>query len=277
VVSDVPVVPPAPAPPPLPEPEPEPSEPPPVDEAGGGGSDETADEQQGSGTAAESEESTSVTGDGGVALLGTGGEAALAQPLSLEPGTENDRRLRVVTTSSESVTDDRGATAQSKFLYDVIGQFGNAFDIQTINFENMVLNQSALGLALDLMTDEMSGSTAGEGFNAVVITQITAGTGMILSVGFLGWILNGGALAASLLSTMPIWRGFDPLPLFAARDRSRSEEKRVMGKRRRFNPAGQTASDVERLFSVDDGSGVDDGTGAGDGTQADDEDDGDRA
>jgi hypothetical protein len=256
-------------------PEPEPSEPPPADEPDGGESDETADEQQGSGTEAESEESTSVTGDGGVALPATGGEAVFAQPLSLEPGTENDRRLRVVATSSESEIDDRGATAQSKFLYDVIGQFGDAFDIQTINFENMVLNQPALGLALDLMADEMSGSKTGEDFNAVVITQIATGTGMVLSVGFLGWILNGGALAASLLSTMPIWRGFDPLPLFAARDKSRSGDKRVMGKRRRFNPAEQTASNVERLFSVDDGSGVDDGID--DGTRADDEDDGDRA
>ena len=43
-----------------------------------------------------------------------------------------------------------------------------------------------------------------------VALNIAAGAS-ILTVGFIGWLLRGGTLAAALLSSLPLWRGFDPL------------------------------------------------------------------
>ncbi len=63
---------------------------------------------------------------------------------------------------------------------------------------------------------------------ATVITQVAAGTSLALSAGFISWVLRGGALASTLLTTMPMWKGFDPLPLLAARRRHKDEDRQRM-------------------------------------------------
>jgi hypothetical protein len=43
------------------------------------------------------------------------------------------------------------------------------------------------------------------------MVKLLAGTSIALTAGFVGWFLRGGALLSALLSSMPVWRGFDPL------------------------------------------------------------------
>ena len=38
-------------------------------------------------------------------------------------------------------------------------------------------------------------------------------------------MLRGGALASTLLSTLPLWKGMDPLPLLAARRKRKEKAK----------------------------------------------------
>jgi VCBS repeat-containing protein len=45
-----------------------------------------------------------------------------------------------------------------------------------------------------------------------------------LSAGMVTWALRGGTLLASMISTIPVWKGFDPLPIIAA-SRKRREDK----------------------------------------------------
>ena len=77
---------------------------------------------------------------------------------------------------------------------------------------------------------------------------------MALTAGFISWVLRGGALSAALLSTMPMWKGFDPLPLLAAR-RSKDEDKRDKNHRQDEDtkslqkPYENTSKDVEKLFA----------------------------
>ena len=47
-------------------------------------------------------------------------------------------------------------------------------------------------------------------------------TSVALTVGALSWAIRAGGLLTSLLVGMPIWREFDPLPVFAQGD----DEKR---------------------------------------------------
>ena len=74
----------------------------------------------------------------------------------------------------------------------------------------------------------------------------------MLTVGYISWILRGGALAATLLSTMPMWRQFDPLPLLAARkrrrDKKQSEEEKA---RRAAELADESRLDAEKLFAAE--------------------------
>ena len=39
------------------------------------------------------------------------------------------------------------------------------------------------------------------------------GATLVLSTGFVQWVLRAGTLAASFLSVVPLWRHFDPLPI----------------------------------------------------------------
>ncbi|MGA2291081.1 hypothetical protein, partial [Bradyrhizobium sp.] len=59
-------------------------------------------------------------------------------------------------------------------------------------------------------------------------------TSLGLTAGIIGWLLRSGALLSALLSSMPLWRGFDPLPV-------------VMRPQRR-DQDDQPPSDVDRMF-----------------------------
>jgi hypothetical protein len=67
---------------------------------------------------------------------------------------------------------------------------------------------------LDRMRDEMSGQADLEHW---VSGSIAVGS-FSLTVGYVLWLLRGGALLASLLSSLPAWRLVDPLPVLSRVD-----------------------------------------------------------
>ena len=48
-------------------------------------------------------------------------------------------------------------------------------------------------------------------------SEIVIGSGIAVGAGVVAWLLRGGALAASLLSSLPAWASFDPVPILAGR------------------------------------------------------------
>ncbi|MGH8525250.1 MAG: cadherin repeat domain-containing protein, partial [Gammaproteobacteria bacterium] len=89
--------------------------------------------------------------------------------------------------------------------------------------------------AIDRMKAEMDTDQGRLNNELAVFT----GAGVVFSVGVVAWLLRGGSLLAALLSTMPLWRGLDPLPILAYR-RTKDDEKRRQ-------PAQEDAS-IEGLF-----------------------------
>jgi len=61
---------------------------------------------------------------------------------------------------------------------------------------------------------------------AHLLGRVASFSGMALSVGFVAWILRGGALLTSFLVSMPAWRHFDPLPVLGSAGRDRRERDR---------------------------------------------------
>src|SRR5262245_14409069 len=53
-------------------------------------------------------------------------------------------------------------------------------------------------------------------------SEIVIGSGIAFGAGVVAWLLRGGALAASLLSALPAWASFDPVPILVGR---RDKEK----------------------------------------------------
>src|SRR5690606_9568227 len=81
---------------------------------------------------------------------------------------------------------------------------------------------------------------------SVIATSIALTTGM--SVGYVIWLIRGGALLGSMLSAMPAWQLIDPLPVL------------TRGRARQHDPLDGPGDDqsVEALF---DDAGDDDGHG----------------
>ncbi len=93
-----------------------------------------------------------------------------------------------------------------------------------IDFALSKLNRSALFKALDRELSEVRNSKS-ETRAAMVV--VLAGTSIALTVGFVGWLLRGGALLGALLSSMPVWRGFDPLMVVLQPRRPDAKSRRL--------------------------------------------------
>ncbi len=83
-------------------------------------------------------------------------------------------------------------------------------------------------------TIEIIGNTADSmERNDNIITKTIVGGTLTLSAGVATWVLRGGSLIASALTTLPIWKGFDPLhvlPLTNKELRRKKKENRKIEK-----------------------------------------------
>jgi hypothetical protein len=48
-----------------------------------------------------------------------------------------------------------------------------------------------------------------------LLSAAAAAVGLSFSVGYVVWLVRGGILLSSLLSSLPAWRMLDPLPVLA--------------------------------------------------------------
>jgi VCBS repeat-containing protein len=97
----------------------------------------------------------------------------------------------------------------------------------TISDELIEVPKSLWNL-LDVMNQQMSEhqneDAAGDG---LILQSATVGT-LALSAGYVTWLLRAGVLSASLLSSAPLWRQVDPLPVLSARAKRREEEQQAV-------------------------------------------------
>ena len=73
---------------------------------------------------------------------------------------------------------------------------------------------------LDRMRDEVRNDVVLD--KALVGSSVAVTTG--LSIGYVVWLVRGGMLLSSLLSSLPAWRMVDPLPVLASLDRSAKQD-----------------------------------------------------
>jgi hypothetical protein len=88
---------------------------------------------------------------------------------------------------------------------------------------------------LDELAQELDAPTKKTIVNVGTVAGMSS---TLLSVGYVIWCLRGGSLVATLLTTLPLWRWLDPLPVLDHYDEN--------GKRRQ----GQADEDEERLRSM---------------------------
>jgi hypothetical protein len=94
-------------------------------------------------------------------------------------------------------------------------------------------NREAIVAAVSREFAEAEGAASG---SRATLNVALAGGSVMLSVGFVSWLLRGEALLSALLSSMPLWRGFDPLVI-------------MMRPKRRDEDADRPPTDVDRMFT----------------------------
>ncbi|NIU06024.1 MAG: DUF2341 domain-containing protein [Gammaproteobacteria bacterium] len=107
--------------------------------------------------------------------------------------------------------------------------------------EALTLDRALLD-ALDKLYSQMSSNDNPDTRQRELAYRTVAGAGLTLSAGFLTYLLRAGSLLASALSTMPLWKGFDPLPVLAAGRRRRRQT--VVGD---SPPGGEAAEDEDEV------------------------------
>jgi hypothetical protein len=91
-------------------------------------------------------------------------------------------------------------------------------------------NLLRLALSMGLEDASQSLSVFDESFDELLdgvrrtdreVAQVVVGSSMAVGAGVVAWLLRGGALAASLLSVLPAWASFDPVPILVRRREKR--------------------------------------------------------
>ena len=138
-----------------------------------------------------------------------------------------------------------GVTAP-KFLYDALQAVETTFDVAIPDMALAAASELPIWKALDAMRREMGSPAEDAQFGGIMVTQMTTGASLVLSAGFVSWILRGGALASALLSSMPMWKGFDPLPILLARKKRKKDAQ----ERAERDAKILRESEVDRLFEA---------------------------
>ncbi|MDR4481114.1 MAG: tandem-95 repeat protein [Nitrospira sp.] len=103
----------------------------------------------------------------------------------------------------------------------------------------------ALVKELNTMTEALQRAMDERQEQMTLTAKTAGGVSLVLSVGYLAWLLRGGWLLASLLATMPTWHHFDPLPVVrAARRREKLERESSQGE----GSDGHPSKNVDEMF-----------------------------
>ena len=108
----------------------------------------------------------------------------------------------------------------------------NTFDtnnfsiINDVDFENNELQQIIENGDYDLLRDEIDEAFSAEQHSESVRTNIITTISVTFTVGLISYLLRAGSLVASMLSTLPLWRGFDPI-VIVARKKKKTDKQTV--------------------------------------------------
>ena len=92
------------------------------------------------------------------------------------------------------------------------------------NMQAALFNSDLLWQELDQLRSNINGSNDDGIFNGQFSDIILSLGGLSVTSGLIAWLLRGGSLAASFITSMPLWKGMDPLPVLNRRKKDEEEE-----------------------------------------------------
>jgi hypothetical protein len=140
--------------------------------------------------------------------------------ISASRSTEREERENDVASSRERREDDLSLSAllpQLQIADSLLRTPLEAFERSPFNgvqLDLQELNEEAFYQALDKAGQDIGNYNSLLGLK---LADIQLGSGVVLTTGIVAWALRGGALASSLLATVPMWQRFDPIVIFVAK------------------------------------------------------------
>jgi hypothetical protein len=107
------------------------------------------------------------------------------------------------------------------------GGYGDATRITLTTAQSRLLESERIAATLDQIRTEMTDSAHEAESEREVVVSAAQSTMIAASLGWLALLMRGGSLAALAFSSLPLWRGIDPLAILALSDeeRDRLEEE----------------------------------------------------
>jgi hypothetical protein len=118
----------------------------------------------------------------------------------------------MISATQASLTDDNQIIARPN------DQSRNALD-------NPLTTNDLFWQELNQLRNNLDGSDDDNSLNGRLAEIIMSIGSLSITSGILAWLLRGGTLVASFVSSMPLWKGVDFLPVLAKKKREKEEEE----------------------------------------------------
>jgi len=115
-----------------------------------------------------------------------------------------------------------------ELLFEEAGSFVRtaAIGLEDLNVST-VLSPSMLG-ALEALHSEIADAEEHKKEQLKLVVQVGSVATLSFTVGFISWLLQTGALLTTAVSTAPLWRSFDPIPVLVDDDHDNVESRGTM-------------------------------------------------
>ena len=100
-------------------------------------------------------------------------------------------------------------------------------DLSIIDFENDDLKRVVANEHYDHFREDIDEAFSSEQQSNTVKTRIAAATMTTCTVGIISYLLRAGSLVTSLMSTLPLWRGFDPIAVFSGDKKKQKKQDEI--------------------------------------------------
>ncbi|MCK5915795.1 MAG: VCBS domain-containing protein, partial [Deltaproteobacteria bacterium] len=122
-------------------------------------------------------------------------------------------------TSARNLLDDNYKVNQSTFNT-------NIFSVSDdIDFENNDLQKIIKNGDYDLLRDEIDEAFSAEQRSESVRAKVVTASAATFTVGLVSYLLRASSLIVSMMSTLPLWRGFDPIAIVAGKKKKTDKQE----------------------------------------------------
>jgi hypothetical protein len=101
----------------------------------------------------------------------------------------------------------------------------NLDDISFLDFDSEDNDPVILDKDYDALRQEIDESFDTELKGQSIKAKIVTATAATFTVGIVSYLLRAGSLVASMMSALPLWRGFDPIAIFSGKKKKKKQNE----------------------------------------------------